>query len=63
MWTGVNLQVAGGRIQDRGGGREEEEDGEGLQPAGYVGVTGVAVWQVHNIGIGFMKLDVFQHPP
>ena len=29
----VHLQVAGGRIQDRGGGREEEEDGEGLQPA------------------------------
>ena len=29
----LHLQVAGGRIQDRGGGREEEEDGEGLQPA------------------------------
>ena len=31
----VNLQVAGGRIQDRDGGREEEEgDGKGFQPAG-----------------------------
>ena len=37
LWLkSVNLQVAGGRIQDRGGGREEVEGVEGLQPTKYL---------------------------